>query len=186
MNSIFHPQATSRRTSVVAAILLASVVTGVLLRIFIIDSFIVKGNSMAPTIEEGDYVFVNKTAFKKADPKRGDIVVGEFRDIDRVAVIKRVIGLPGEWIFIENGEIKVAKSKDGERKVVSRLDSESYIESLTEYYEYRLDPFEYFVLGDNGLGSVDSRELGPIDIYSIKGEVVYVFRPKMAKFVNFN
>ncbi len=151
-----------------------------------LDSFIVKGNSMAPAIQAGDYVFVNKMAFRReAGPERKDIVVGKFRHLEGITAIKRVIGLSGEWVFIEKGEIFVAPDRDGERTPVGRLDSESYMESLAEDFSYRLDPYEYFLIGDNGLNSVDSRELGPADIYSLRGRVVKVFRPQNMSFVDF-
>ncbi len=140
---------------------------------------------MAPVIQAGDYVFVNKMAFGAVGPERNDIVVGKFRHLEGITAIKRVIGLPGEWVFIEKGEIFVALDRDSERTPVGRLDSESYAGSLAEDFSYRLDPYEYFLIGDNGLTSVDSRELGPVDIYSLRGRVVKVFRPKNLGFIDF-
>ena len=148
----------------------------ILIRVFFIDSFMVAGNSMAPALIDGDYVFVNKMAYLKQKPARGDIVVGNFRDMDDKKVIKRVIGLPGEWIFIENGTIYIANERHGERESIGQLDSEDFTASLSHNFTYRLDPHEYFLMGDNGLGSIDSRELGPVDVYKIDGRVAYKFR----------
>lgn len=100
----------------------AILITGLLVRIFLVDTFIVKGNSMAPTIVDGDYVFVNKTAYINQSPQKMDIVVGEFRNLDGVLVIKRVVGQPREWVYIENGEINVTDKKDGQRQRVAKLD----------------------------------------------------------------
>ena len=166
------------------SITLAVVLTGIVIRVFLLDSFIVKGNSMAPTVVAGDYVFVNKLAYIKTAPQRGDIVVGEFRDLDGILAIKRIVGLPREWIFIEEGSIYVAEGKNGERTMVGKVDSEEYIKSA-EGFSYRLDPFEYFLMGDNGLSSVDSRDLGPIDLYSIKGKLIWAISLKSGKFYRY-
>src|SRR5688572_7860785 len=91
----YKPVSRKRR---VLAFIVAVLVTGLLIRIWILDSFIVKGDSMAPTIVEGDYIFVNKAAYWRKTPERHDLVVGEFRDVEGVLAIKRVVGLPGEWI----------------------------------------------------------------------------------------
>lgn len=131
---------------------------------------------MAPNLVNGDYVFVNKTAYWHKTPGRGDVVVGNFRNLEGKKVIKRVIGLPGEWISIDQGKVFVATERKGESKEVGRLDQEDFASQRSNNYDYRLDPYEYFLLGDNGLNSVDSRELGPIDIYSIDGKVVFKLR----------
>lgn len=150
--------------------------TALLVRVFLIDSFVVIGDSMAPTMTSGDYIFVNKTAYWFSQPARGDIVVGNFRVMTEKKVIKRVLGLPGEWIFIENGNIYVSTERTGSKTEVGKLDKESFTDEITSSYSYRLDPYEYFLLGDNGLNSVDSRELGPVDIYAIDGRVAFKLR----------
>lgn len=188
METNFHPVTLAinrKRKGAIWSLLIASVITGILLRVFVVDSFIVKGDSMAPTIQNGDYVFANKLSYINKEPKRGDVVVGHFRGLEEVMAIKRVVGLPGEWVFVEGGQVKVAKSKEAERQVIGQIDSESYTETVAEDYEYRLDPFEYFLMGDNGLGSVDSRDLGPVDVYSIEGKIIGAFRAKEFKFVSF-
>lgn len=149
----------------------AVLLTAVLVRIFIIDSFTVEGNSMAPTIIGGDYVFVNKLARWFDAPERHDIVVGNFRGLEGTKVIKRVVGLPREWIYISEGEIRSASSREEEPHFVKKIDVEAFTATSTEPYAYRLDPHEYFLMGDNGNGSIDSRNLGPVDVYDIDGTV---------------
>jgi len=154
----------------------ALILTLILIRVFIVDSFVVSGNSMAPTLLDKDYVFVNKMAYLSRKPARGDIVVGNFREVDGQKIVKRVVALPGEWVFIENGTIFVAKERNKEKEIVRQLDSEDFTSDLGLNFSYRLDPFEYFLMGDNGFGSVDSRELGPVDIYKIDGKVIFNLR----------
>lgn len=147
-------------------------VSAVFLRTFVIDSFIVSGDSMAPTVVDGDYVFINKLAYLMSSPGRDDVVVGNFRD-DGVRVIKRVVGLPREWIIFEGNTASVRRVGSEESLAVRTLYPEALVEHLgtSTDYAYRLDPYEYFLLGDNTLFSSDSREFGPVDYYAIHGKV---------------
>ena len=166
----------------------ALLITVVLVRTFLVDSFTVKGNSMAPTIVDGDYVFVDKLAYAfKEEPKREDIVVFNFRDIPQVKVIKRIKALPQEWVVIVENRISVRADREDKGVFVGKLydDSMQVPGATSSSMRYRLDPHEYFVIGDNGLGSVDSRELGPVDIYMIDGKVFATFRPSKMKFTLF-
>jgi len=161
-------------------ILIVVVVSAIFIRLFVLDSFIVKGDSMAPAILAGDYVFINKLAYNKfvgREPHRAEIIVAEPRGIDK-EIIKRVIALPEERIQFESGKIVIKNSREdsGIELVESYLDL--YGTPPIRQTELNIDPFEYFVLGDNRYGSTDSRELGPIDRWSIKGKVFFVFRIK--------
>lgn len=118
---------------------------------------IVNGNSMAPTLNDGE-----KILYKKTDSfKRFDIIVFKY---DSNTLIKRIYGLPGETIVINNGKIYI--------------DS---IELIDDNYAYNytdgdnniiLGDNQYFVLGDNREISLDSRHFGPIDKKGIKGIVI--------------
>jgi signal peptidase I len=166
----------------------ALLITVVLVRTFLVDSFIVKGNSMAPTIVDGDYVFVDKLAYVfKEEPKREDIVVFNFRDLPQTKIIKRIKALPQEWVVIVGNSISVRADREDKGVEVGKLyDEKIQLPGATSSsMRYRLDPHEYFVIGDNGLGSVDSRELGPVDIYMIDGKVFATFRLSKMKFMLF-
>lgn len=167
------------RTHTIAYFLTALVLSALLVRIFLVDSFTVTGNSMAPTIVDGDYVFVNKFAYRgNATPERGDIVVGNFRTMDMHKVIKRVVGLPHEWIRLDKGSVLIASDREAEYQSID-AQFEEIFSNGTEAEStdsYRLDPHEYYLVGDNRPVSVDSRTLGPIDIYDINGRVFASFR----------
>lgn len=146
-----------------------------LLHIFVVDSFTVRGSSMAPVVISNDYIVIFKLAYLFNEPERNDIVVGNFRNLSDAKVVKRIIGLPREWVHIENNNVSVSSSREGKRLYVAELNqNQGTIDDIK--YEYRLDPFEYFLLGDNGIYSVDSRELGPVDKYHINGRVIGSFR----------
>ena len=132
----------SRKRKIVYVLLMAFL-TALILRVFVIEGFIVRGDSMSPTILSGDYVLVNKLAYVFSEPQRGDVIVTYSRG--GIRLVKRVAGLPGE-------EIKFDEVKNN------------------------IDPGEYFVLGDSMENSIDSRELGFIDRWDIKGKVFSVFR----------
>lgn len=127
----------------------------------------VESISMQPTLFEGDFVIVNKIAYQIGEPSRGDVIVFKFPlDPEREPYIKRVIGLPGETVLVEDGRVYV----DG---LPLR---EPYISALPRYsgtWEVPLDSL--FVLGDNRNNSSDSHSWGmvPLEMVIGKAEVVY-------------
>lgn len=155
-----------------------------LIRLFIFEAFFVRGDSMAPTILDGEFVLVNKLAYVWSEPKRGDIVVA----VPRVypgRVVKRVIGLPGEWFLIENERVVI---KDSRTEKSVNLD-ETYLEfpdtPEAGKTKTNIDPNEYFALGDNRKISIDSRELGLIDRWDIKGKVFGTISVKSLRYKGF-
>ena len=142
------------------------------MRVFIIDTFVVQGDSMEPTIHDGDLVVINRLAYVGKIPKRGDIVVVEPRNSYK-KVIKRIIGLPGEKIsMLDDGTIKINAGEENKDLFLN----EPYIikqskGSSTEMLYETLDPKEYLIFGDNRDKSVDSKEFGAIDSWDIKGKV---------------
>ena len=122
---------------------------------------IVHGTSMNPTLQDGDYLLVSKQAYTFEEPERGEIIIFRVSE-DNKLYIKRVIGLPGDVITIKNGEVYV----NGE------LNDKNY--TLDGYTSGNIDELvvpdgEVFVLGDNRLNSIDSREIGTQAIENVKG-----------------
>jgi signal peptidase I len=124
--------------------------------------------SMQPTLYEDDFVFVNRLAYKLGEPGRGDIIVFRFPpDPEREPYIKRVIGLPGETVRIENGEVYVNEIAI----------HEPYLKVAPVYQGvWHVPEGQLFVLGDNRNNSSDSHAWGmvPIDNVIGKAEVVYL------------
>ncbi|MBX4195356.1 signal peptidase I [Candidatus Parcubacteria bacterium] len=134
-------------------ILAIAIFAGVLfLRMFALEGFLVRGDSMSPTILSGDYVFISKLAYKFGNPERGDIIVAITRDGQRL--VKRIVGLPGEVVKI--GDFKT-----------------------------NVDPEEYFAVGDNIGNSIDSRELGAVDTWRVKGRVFGALRLSKFEYLSF-
>ena len=122
---------------------------------------IVHGTSMNPTLQDGDYLLVSKQAYTFEEPERGEIIIFPVSE-DNKLYIKRVIGLPGDVITIKNGEVYV----NGE------VNDQTY--TLDGYTSGDIDELvvpngELFVLGDNRLNSIDSREIGTRTIEDVKG-----------------
>jgi len=119
--------------------------------------FIVDGLSMFPSFEGNEYLIVSRFDYLMGEPERGDIVVFHYPQAPDRDFIKRVIGLPGDHIHMENGQVFV----NGEPI------SEPYINELCgsqrcEYADWYFGEDEYFVLGDNRNNSQDSTAFGPI------------------------
>jgi signal peptidase I len=136
------------------------------LRVFVAQPFIVSGESMVPTFENGDYLIVDQISYYRNDPERGDVIVFRYPTNHKRFLIKRVIGLPGEMITINGNKITINKT-DGS---FVQLD-ESYInEEFSTYGTWELGEEDYFVLGDNRQKSSDSRSWGILDKDLIVGK----------------
>ncbi len=128
----------------------------------------VDGFSMRPTLQDGEYILVNKLAYKTGQPHRGDIVVFIFPVNPQEDLIKRVIGLPGETVSVHNGTVKV--------NGVSL--SEPYIASPPAYDgDWTVPDGQLFVLGDNRNDSRDSHQWGLLPIENVIGKAVLIYWP---------
>lgn len=113
----------------------------------------VSGSSMENTLSHGDNLIVDKISYRFLDPERFDIIVFPFHYGEKTYYIKRIIGLPGETVQIQDGDIYI----DGE------ILRESYGREVMKNAGLAAEPItlgedEYFVLGDNRNDSMDSRD----------------------------
>jgi signal peptidase I len=128
----------------------------------------VEGSSMEPTLHDSELVVVNRLAYRWNDPQRGDIVVFRFPLEPDRRFIKRIIGLPGEYVSIHDGRVHV----DG-----VALD-EPYIAAPPRYSgEWEIQPGQVFVLGDNRNNSSDSQTWGPLPLNQLIGKAFLVYWP---------
>lgn len=126
----------------------------------------ISGSSMQPVLKTGDVVLMNRLIYDFQDPNRFDIVV--FRRDDGKMIVKRVIGLPGEKVQIENGQIYINDRLLAEAEEMSSITSPGMAEHPIELGEE-----EYFLLGDNRDSSEDSRfaNVGNVKRDKIVGKV---------------
>ncbi len=128
----------------------------------------VDGFSMEPNLHTGQFVIVNKIAYRFGEPKQGDVIVFRYPFDPEQEYIKRIIGLPGDHILIEDGVVYVNGS---------RLD-EPYVAAAPLYQNSITVPEgSLFVLGDNRNNSSDSHNWGPVAKEYIVGKAMVVYWP---------
>ena len=121
----------------------------------VVQKFVVDGPSMNYTLHDGQQLLVNKIVYKFHEPERGDIIVFHPPpEIDEDDYIKRIIGLPGESVYIEDSTVFIRKA-DG---TTIELDEPYVTRPANREFEGEvIPPGEYFVMGDNRVNSSDSR-----------------------------
>ena len=138
------------------------------IRTFILQPFYVKGASMEPTFHDNEYLIIDELSYRLHQPQRGDVVVlrspslGEF-------LIKRVIGLPGERIVVNDSTITVYNAAHPSGAQLSEKDYLSPAVTTFGNLDVTLGDSQYYVLGDNRPASLDSRSFGPIERKDIVG-----------------
>ena len=151
------------------------------IRLFLVQPFFVKGESMRPNYVEGDYLVVDELTYKFREPQRGEVLVFKFPLDPSEFFIKRLIGVPGDTIEIKTGSVFVKLKNTSD---FIQLEEE-YLPSnqiTSGNIRIALGPNEYFVLGDNRVASYDSRSWGPLKKADIIGRA-WVRAWPMAKFM---
>jgi len=141
-----------------------AVVICALLITYVVQAFKVQGTSMDPELTDGERILVNKFIYHFRPLERGEVVVFWYTEDPDVSFIKRVIGLPGDTVEIQSGQVLVNHEP---------LD-ESYVEpghaDRRSLAAEEVRPGHYFVLGDNRRGSNDSRSWGLVPRRYIYGK----------------
>ena len=123
-----------------------------------------EGISMEPTYRSGSLNLVNRLAYRYRTPQRGDIVAIKLAG-PHVLYVKRIIGLPGEHLAIERGQVYINGAPLAEAYVKNRRG--------WDIPEVALTPREYFVIGDNrGMRAAD-HDFGRVDVSRILGKVIF-------------
>ncbi len=130
----------------------------VILRTFIATPVRVNGDSMDPTLKNGETMILNKIGMKTSGIKRWDIVVLKTGD---AYLIKRVIALPGETVKYEEGKLYINNKETKDKYSLTKTD---------DFKERQMEKDEYYVMGDNRSVSQDSRIIGPIKKKEIIGK----------------
>src|SRR3989344_2786566 len=139
------------------------------IRYYLVQPFFVKGASMEPNFEDGDYLLVNEISYRFSVPERGDVIVFRYPLDPSQFFIKRIIGLPDETIEVKNNMVTIYNKDKPDGFVLN----ENYLASEQKTLGgpvIKLDDNEYFVLGDNRLQSSDSRRWGPVNRSLVTGK----------------
>jgi signal peptidase I len=150
-----------------------SVLIAVVLIVFIYQPVKVEGTSMMPTLTDQERIFINKFTyhFGLGSITRGDMVVFWFPLDTTKSYIKRVIGVPGDVVKIDAGQVFV-----NQRPLEENYIPEDYRDRVS-WEEHRVPADEYFVLGDHRSSSSDSRTWGFVKRGAIYGKAVFVYWP---------
>jgi len=169
----------------------------IILRVFVFQVFLVTGNSMLPTLRNGDLVLVSKIGFpvsseffpwefiySKPILERLDILI--FEDQENELNLKRVVGMPGEYYEINYGKVMI-DSRILEENYVSKGQETSQPDNKL-FYKFpnspflemqskgRIPPNYFLLLGDNRENSTDSRSMGLVPLHKLRGKVIAYYR----------
>ena len=156
-----------------------ALVAAILLRVFVVSAYRVSSDSMADTLFEGDYIFVNKLAYEYGDdPQSGDIIVFKYPNNPEKDFIKRIVGLPGQTVqvadkivFVDDEVASIpVESKNTDRRIIP-----GDLSFRDNFGPVVVPQGQYFVLGDNRDDSRDSRFWGYVPRDHLKGKVVFIY-----------
>jgi signal peptidase I len=151
--------------------LVVSLAISAFIIIFLYQPVKVEGTSMMPSLEDQERIFVNKFVYRLEPIERGDIVVFRYPRDPSKSYIKRVIGMQGDDIRIDGGQVYVNGKALDEAYVPSEYtDQRSYPDIV-------VPPHCYFVLGDHRSMSNDSRDFGSVNQSFIYGKAVFGYWP---------
>jgi len=147
-----------------AKIFIISAVIILPIRAYVAQPFFVRGESMIPNFHDGEYLVIEELSYKLGlrSPHRGDVIVFRYPKDPSQFYIKRIIGLPGEQVVVNNGKIMVI-SKEYPKGL--QINEGQYLPA-TDYTagdtDLTLSSDEFFVMGDNREHSSDSRIWGAV------------------------
>lgn len=151
--------------------LIISLAISAFIIVFLYQPVKVEGTSMMPSLDDQERIFVNKFVYRWEPIERGDIVVFRYPRDPSKSYIKRVIGVPGDRIRIDAGQLFVNNEAVEEDYVPAAYADER------SYSEIVVPPRSYFVLGDHRSMSNDSRDFGPVREGYIFGKAVFGYWP---------
>ena len=131
---------------------------------------VVDGWSMYPTLAPGEYVLFDRLPYRREAPKRGDVALVRGVLGDGRAIIKRVVGTPGDTVLLDRGVLTVNGVSPDSAASLEDVDPR-------ENGEWSLGHDEFFLLGDAWEFSTDSRSFGPVARSTIVGRAWLVYRP---------
>jgi signal peptidase I len=151
--------------------LIISLAISAFIIIFLYQPVKVEGTSMMPSLDDQERIFVNKFVYRLEPIQRGDIVVFRYPRDPSKSYIKRVIGVAGDHIRIDDGLVHVNGQPLQENYVPAAYADER------SYPELVVPPGSYFLLGDHRSMSNDSRDFGPVKEKFIYGKAVFGYWP---------
>lgn len=143
-------------------------------RLYVAQPFIVNGSSMDDTFKDGQYLIVDELSYRFKEPERGDVLIFKYPEDTSKFFIKRLIGLPGETVVVNNDKVTIVNKSHPEGVTLNEpyIHSKSYLKTSRT-----LGADEYFVMGDNRGVSSDSRVWGPLPKTDLIGRPIVRLLP---------
>ncbi len=151
--------------------LILSLLLAFIVIVFFYQPVQVEGTSMMPELYNHERIFINKFVYRVEPIHRFDVVVFHYPLDPSKSYIKRVVGLPGEWVSIHDGRVYI----DG-RPLKESFIPRSYLDH-DNYPAVHVPPGHYYVLGDHRDASNDSRDWGTVGRKYIYGKAEFVYWP---------
>lgn len=151
--------------SVVIAVILA-----VLIRIFVFSPFYIPSGSMEPTLQVGDRIIVSKISYRFTEPHRGDIMVFKYPLDPERDFVKRVIGIGGDVVLMQNNKLYINGDQVNEEYLPANM-------TYDDFGPLEIAEGHYFMVGDNRNNSDDSRNWGLVSEDKIVGKAVIIYWP---------
>ena len=145
------------------------------IRMFVAQPFIVRGASMEPTFEGGEYLIVDQLSYHFHPPERGDVIIMRYPKDPSIFFIKRIIGLPGETVELAGPTVTIDRGGAGTLVLTEPYVAPGHFEN--QYATYTLGVDDYFVMGDNRIESSDSRSWGLLPKKDIVGRALIRLLP---------
>ena len=154
----------------------------VLIYLFVAQPNEVKGSSMIPNFLDKEFLLTDKLSYQFGSPQRGDVVIfkapaSEACSAEECEYIKRVIGLPGDKVKVEGGQVYLNGELLNQSSFLSSEVMTSPGEFNQEGVEMEVPSGQYLCFGDNRPNSRDGREFGPIDRKLIVGKAFFKYWP---------
>lgn len=156
----------------IVEVIVVAFLIAMLIRSLVIETFVVQGPSMEPTLVSGERLLVSKLAYRFGEPKRGDVVVLRYPLDQSKDYIKRVVAVEGDTVELRLGRLYVN----------GILQEEPYVRFPGLYNMASLTVPEetVFVMGDHRTDSEDSRFFGPVSVELLKGKAIVIIWPLKA------
>lgn len=171
-----HPITEIIQFSIIAILIVVPI------RLFVAQPFIVSGDSMVDTFENGQYLIIDQVSYRLGDPSRGDVIVFRYPRDPSKFFIKRIIGVPGDTVKIEGAQVTIVNEEHPDGVTLK----EDYVDAMdsAEPFEETLGDREYFVMGDNRNQSSDSRTWGVLQEERIVGRAyLRLFPPQTIEYL---
>lgn len=148
----------------------------VIIYLFIAQPHRVSGRSMLPTFEDGDFILTDKISYRLGKPKRWDVIVLKYPKSETQEFIKRIIGLPGDTILLQDGSLYINGKRLEEVYLAPGIITHG-ADFINEGEGIQVKENQFFVFGDNRTNSSDSRNWGPITKQEIVGKTFLRYWP---------